>query len=195
MAASSTSSTIIHLLHGQPFAIASNTLSCSYMQYQPISFLSTSYTAFLQILSHSSPSSHQHHVDRIPSWCPSEMLSRRRPQSRQHKCQPQPRHPGDFRGRWGERRGSCRFLWWIWFRPMIFIGFHGTSVREHGGFVDPSWRWNNVSGTQGMWPHAFARKSDNEFSSLPNRSRYNGSLPNCSTNIPKRCKQEGFEGW
>ena len=27
------------------------------------------------ILSHSFPSSHQHHMDQIPSWCPSEMLS------------------------------------------------------------------------------------------------------------------------
>ena len=38
----STSSTIIHLLHGPPFAIPSDTLSCSCVQYEPISFISTS---------------------------------------------------------------------------------------------------------------------------------------------------------
>ena len=38
MSASSTSSTIIHPLHAQPFAIASDTLSCSCVQCQPFSF-------------------------------------------------------------------------------------------------------------------------------------------------------------
>ena len=58
----------------------------------------------------------------VPAKC---WVSRRRPPSRQHKCQPQTRHPGDFRGCFGgfdsgQWYSSCDFMglqrtrWFCW---------------------------------------------------------------------------------
>ena len=188
MAASSTSSTIIHLLHGQPFmrSLQTHFLSptCNTSRFP-------SYRHRLQlcfwILSHSFPSSHQHHVDRIPSWCPSEMLSVQ---------ETSPKSAAQMPTSNVASRGFQGMFWWIWFRPMIFIvRFHGTSENTVV-LLTPAEGGSTLVGHKVCDPMFLPANLTMSFCHYPTGRDTLEFTQLCSTNIPKQCKQEGFSpGW